>query len=82
MAVHLVLAQPNLLAMLESGNIWAKRLLAWSQDMKAKLCLTTNIDHLVSASMTPFAMSGLKNDATDCVAEASAANPLCFLPFT
>ena len=80
MAVHLVLAHPNFLAMSESGNIWEKSLLAWSLDRKAKLCLTTNIDHLVSASMTPFDTSGLKNAATDCVAEASAAKDLCFFP--
>ena len=59
MAVVLVRAQENFLAISESGNITLKSLVAWSLERKARLCLETNVAHLTSASITLSLTCGL-----------------------
>ena len=64
-SVHFV-AQLNLLAMLQSGNIWVKR------DKKSKLHSTT-----LFLTQQIFC----SEDTTNCVIEASAAILFCFVLF-
>jgi hypothetical protein len=52
MPVVLVRPQENFLAISKSGNITLKSLVAWSLERKSRLCVATNVAHLVSGSIT------------------------------
>ena len=62
-AVVFVRPHANFFAISESGNIFGKSLVAWSLARKAILCLATNMDHRVSASIAPC--GGLHMDTSD-----------------
>ena len=80
MAVVLVRAQDNLLAIWESGNIFLKSLVAWSLDKKGMLCFATNVAHLTSDSI-PWSLVWDWNKEVIWVVYCTAFDiSLCLLP--